>query len=246
MRISGNGGVGCDADPLGMAEEITENIPPEPPPVQPPAARPEIDQSWRAAILKDSVTVKPRDIRAEDKGRLGSAVERLGDGTVDDTALKMITKGLTSLGRSKEDMELDCSGFVKRLAQGAGENLQDSIDKSGPNGTTQMWRSFEAVPKEQASTGNLVFFNTTTKKEEDDAIAEGRRHDLDDKEATHVGLLIVNEDGTRSVLHMANSGVRLNSFSDTSNADGKSWEQAVIGYTKMPTATHHNTERTSS
>jgi cell wall-associated NlpC family hydrolase len=80
-----------------------------------------------------------------------------------------------------------------------------------------MVRSFGTITEAEAKTGDLVFFN----------------HDGVARTASHVGLLVVNEDGSKAVLHMTDHGVKLSRLWD-SNGHSDYWGNRSPCFSKNP------------
>jgi cell wall-associated NlpC family hydrolase len=181
----------------------------EAPPWQPEQSRPgsarcETDpvlapQEKRRAMITGGA-LSPARTREADKG----TGKRLAD-----AAMKFV-------GRSKADMNgMDCSAFVKMAAKMAGVPLQKLAESGkGPNGCSRLATSLPKVPDGEGRTGDMVFF----KIDKDPS-----------KIASHVGILIVNDDGSRQILHMTNAGVRLNGFQDKAVRGGQqTWGDKVV------------------
>ena len=144
-----------------------------------------------------------------------------------DGGTRLVDQARKYVGRSRSEVGLDCSGFVKFAARASGNAITAKLTAPGPNGCTQMFRSLPKIDAGEAKTGDLVYFNTLTEKEM--MLPENRG-----KEATHVGILIVKDDGTRQILHMTNAGVRLNSFAEKAlnGAGAPTWGATVVGYNR--------------
>ncbi|MBI5527096.1 MAG: C40 family peptidase [Deltaproteobacteria bacterium] len=170
--------------------------------------------------INDAIRVETGRLRPATKALAEKALDRLRDGSVDDKSLLLILGGLHCLGRSKENMGLDCSGFVKHLAKEAGAPLESSITAPGKNGCTQMKGSFPPVAPEDARTGDLIFFNNKADPQ---------------KTASHVGIVIVAHDGEKLFLHMTNHGVDINKMSDiASNETRATWGGQLCGFARNP------------
>lgn len=155
---------------------------------------PPIDPSWKVRFLLNSVHVGRQGLSPQDQATARQILEEHIRRGVDDDTLTLIARGLVHLGQTKERSGLDCSGFVKHLSRENGTPIDDHITAGGPNGCTQMQRSFVEVEPAGAESGDFVFFDYKTDPE---------------KTANHVGVLIVHADGSRSVLHMSDHGVKL-------------------------------------
>jgi cell wall-associated NlpC family hydrolase len=136
----------------------------------------------------------------------------------------MVEMARRYVGMSKEDLGgMDCSAFLRLLGRLAGVPVDSLIEcGKGPNGCSRLMGSLPCVPEGEAKTGDLVFF----KIDNDPA-----------KTASHVGLLIINDDGSRQILHMSNAGVRLNDFSDKAvRGSGSTWADKMVpgGIARLP------------
>lgn len=179
---------------------------------------PPIDPSWRARLLLDTVSIGRRGLSPADRVTAQRVLEeqiRIG---VDDQTLTFIARGLMHLGQTKEGSGLDCSGFVKHLGVENGSPIDNHIAAGGPNGCTQMVRSFGTVSPDVAASGDLVFFDYQNDPE---------------KAADHVGVLIVHEDGSKSVLHMSGHGVKLSPL-EHPDRRGTYWGGKHPSYSKNP------------
>jgi len=150
------------------------------------------------------------------ESRDGGAISAAGDMLVDE-AKKYV-------GMAKSEMDgMDCSGFVRFLAEKTGSSLDKYIEEGrGPNGCSRLLDSMDRIGEDDAKNGDLVFF-----KLDSGGI----------KTATHVGILVVAEDGSRQVLSMTNAGVRLNDFSDIAiRGTDITWGDRLVpdGYARLP------------
>jgi len=128
------------------------------------------------------------------------------------------------IGMAKSKMAgMDCSAFVRFVAKNTGNSIEKYIEGGrGPNGCSRLLNSMDRVSEEDAKNGDLVFF-----KLESGGL----------KTASHVGILVLGEDGSRQVLSMTNAGVRLNDFNDIAIRGTKiTWGDRVIpdGYARLP------------
>jgi cell wall-associated NlpC family hydrolase len=179
-------------------------------------------RSWAplSAAFRDAVRVDTGRLKPATRALAEKAINRLCDGSVDAASSAMIACGLRSLGSSKESMGLDCSGFVKHLANRADAPIEGFITAPGKNGCTQMKGSFEPVDPVEAQTGDLIFFNDRTDPQ---------------KTASHVGIVIVAQDGERLFLHMTNHGVDINRLTDVASNETKArWGSQFCGYARNP------------
>jgi len=203
-------------------------MPAEPDESRSPAVSPQEGQDgdgFRAGILdaggpQQSVW-RPNVCKGMDAAA-GAARQKPGEG-----GARLVAEAEKHVGKSRAEMGLDCSGFIKHVARLGGAAITARITAPGPNGCTQMFGSFPKVGAHEARTGDLVYFNTLSKE-------EMARPENAGKVATHVGILVVNEDGSKEILHMTKKGVRLNSFAEKAVAGPNSptWGATVVGYNR--------------
>jgi len=137
---------------------------------------------------------------------------------------KIVEEAKKYLGMAKSRMAgMDCSAFIRFVAKNVGSSLEQYIEEGrGPNGCSRLLDSMDRVSEEDAKNGDLVFF-----KLESGGL----------KTATHVGILVLAEDGSRQVLSMTNAGVRINDFNDIAIRGTKiTWGDRVVpdGYVRLP------------